>query len=383
MRTIYAGESFPTSMTKSLFLAGPSPRNSDHHNWRAEAIQILQQRGYDGDVYLPLPRDGIFPEDYIGHVDWEQNAMERSDIVVFWIPRDLEDLPGFSTNVEFGQKCSNRNIVLGYPEGAPKTKFLQFLAEKNLVKTAHTLEHTLQLTLDELGDGALREGGECQVPLYLWKTPHFADWLQSQKSAGNRLDGCQVKMAFGVGPNKSFLLYWSAHVDIYVAAEGRNKSNEVVVSRPDISQTVGYQLADNLHESKVVLIREFRSTARTHDGFIREVPGGSGFREESPIENAASEFHVETGLRVDKNRFRNIGTRQLSATSTAHQAHVFAVELTKDEISILQNTGTHGDKSETELTYVEVFTVAELLEKPITDWCNLGMICAALKQRLQ
>lgn len=380
MHKIYAGEAFPETMIKSIFLAGPSPRNPQHPNWRVEALQILEQRGYDGHVFIPLPRDGVFPEDYDAQISWEQGAMARSDMVVFWVPRDLEMLPGFTTNVEFGQRCTNRNVVLGYPVGAPKTRFLKYLAEKNFVETETRLDSTLELAINELGSGALRVGGECQVPLYVWTTKHFADWWGSQKAAGNRLDGFELELAFGVGPKKGFLLFWAAHVDIYVAAEDRNKSNEIVVSRPDISHTVGYWPSDNVFDSKVVLIREFRSTACTKDGFIREVPGGSGYKTATPMEDAVNEFAEETGLTVSPDRLRLIGARQLCGTATAHQAHVFAVELTSEEIATLEQGGTFGNAAETELTYVEVMTFQQLLDNPITDWSNLGMICAAMKQ---
>ena len=40
-----------------------------------------------------------------------------------------------------------------------------------------------------------------------------------------------------------------------------------------------------------------------------------------------------------------------------------------------------GNTSEKELTYVEVYTARQLLNEPITDWCNLGMIFAALNQQ--
>ncbi|MFH1098462.1 MAG: nucleoside 2-deoxyribosyltransferase domain-containing protein [Candidatus Uhrbacteria bacterium] len=207
MRTVYAGETFPTTITKILYLAGPSPRDKSHPNWREETLRRLEQEGYDGHVFVPLPRDGQFPDDYQAQATWEQSAMDRSDVVLFWVPRNLVTLPAFTTNVEFGQKCRNRNVVLGYPKGAPKCRFLGYLAERNFIDHTETLEQTIKLALDKIGVGAERHGGECEVPLYLWRTPHFQSWLQAQKSAGNRLDGCSVELTLGVGPKKAFLFY--------------------------------------------------------------------------------------------------------------------------------------------------------------------------------
>lgn len=61
---------------------------------------------------------------------------------------------------------------------------------------------------------------------------------------------------------------------------------------------------------------------------------------------------------------------------------MFIVVLTDEEINEamrkqLEKT-THGNSDETELTYVEIYTAHQLLEEPLTDWSNLGMIFAAL-----
>ena len=38
---------------KSIFLAGPTPREKDIISWRNEAIKILENLGFDGIVYVP------------------------------------------------------------------------------------------------------------------------------------------------------------------------------------------------------------------------------------------------------------------------------------------------------------------------------------------
>lgn len=382
MDIIYALEALPHTLHKSLFLAGPSPRQPAHPDWRAEALAHLQGVGFDGQVFLPLPRDGSRRDDYTAQADWEQRAMQHADIIVFWVPRDMQHLPGLSTNVEFGQKVGGRNIVLGYPLEAPGCRFLEYLAQRHHVRVAHTLDATLALALELLGDGAHRQGGECQVPLFLWHTPHFQQWLSAQKQAGNRLDGCRLELCFRVGPSQQYLLYWGAQMNIHVAAEGRNKNNEIVISRPDIKHVVGYRRAEDLLASEVILVREFRATASLGDCFVREVPGGSGFREHSPLTMAAQEFYEETGIRIDPDRLQPLPTRQVAATTTAHQAHVFSVALSAEEVTLArekqrQNT-SHGNPEESELTRVEVYTLGELLAEPYTDWANLGMIMSAL-----
>jgi 8-oxo-dGTP pyrophosphatase MutT (NUDIX family) len=174
-------------------------------------------------------------------------------------------------------------------------------------------------------------------------------------------------------------------VDVYVAAENRNKSSEIVISRPDIKHTVAYyrpEQADVL-DTEIVLMREFRSTATTPDGFIHEVPGGSSFKQVDPEFAAAKEFFEETGIKIAPERLIPLGARQLAGTTSAHKAFGFKLEMTAEEMARIKSRQNQafGNTSETELTYVEVYTVHQLLNDPITDWCNLGMIFAALYQQ--
>lgn len=38
---------------KSIFLAGPTPRENNDVSWRVEACKILEDNGFDGIVYIP------------------------------------------------------------------------------------------------------------------------------------------------------------------------------------------------------------------------------------------------------------------------------------------------------------------------------------------
>lgn len=385
MRVICAQELFPTRTQASIYLAGPSPREASHANWRIEALAIFERLGFTGDVYIPLPRDGAVPHDYLTQANWEQDAMDRADVIAFWVPRELQTLPAFTTNVEFGQKVTGPNVVFGPPD-APKNRFLAYLAERHCVPCLNTLEEVLRAAVAMVGTGAERTGGECAVPLYLWKTPSFAVWYASQKAAGNRLDGCKVTFTFRVGPHKSIVLFWGAHVNVFVASEQRNKTNEIVIGRPDIKHTVGYvpSLDGDWKKVKVILVREFRSPARTADGFIREIPGGSGFKPVRPEVDAANEFKEETGIPVAPDRLRLHEPRQLAGTTTAHCAHLFSVQLTQEELAramqLQEEKAAQGNIDETERTYVEVCTVEDLLASPCIDWTNLGMILSVVTQ---
>jgi 8-oxo-dGTP pyrophosphatase MutT (NUDIX family) len=158
---------------------------------------------------------------------------------------------------------------------------------------------------------------------------------------------------------------------MHVAAEDRVKSNEVVLSRHDLSVVVLYVPGPSLLETRVVLVREFRSPASTPDGFVHELPGGSG--PGGPLEQAVAEVAEETGLLLGRDRLRPHGSRQLAATMSAHHAHLFSAELSPAELELLRPC-----EDGTERTYPEIVTYGELLEGRLADWTTVGMVAQVL-----
>ncbi len=144
MQVIYAHEHPVYRPKLSMFLAGPSPRSDDGYNWRSEALRILNRIGFTGTVYVPLPGDGNWSVDYDAQIDWENQYLDDATVIAFWIPRDLANLPGFTTNVEFGMYLKSGKIVLGYPEGAAKIRYLDGVARRNNVPVSIELEDTLR-----------------------------------------------------------------------------------------------------------------------------------------------------------------------------------------------------------------------------------------------
>lgn len=384
MQVVYAPEAPPSQFTKSMFLAGPSPRNPDQPNWRPEALAALEAMGYDGVVFVPLPREGDWSHGYDAQVEWELTHLNMADVVLFWVPRS-KDLPAMTTNVEFGSFYDTGKAILGYPKDATQMRYLDHLAKTESVTVCGTLEDTLRAAVTRLGTGALRTGGERDVPLHIWKLQHFQGWFKAQRAAGNHLHGARLLWSFRVGPAKGFTFAFVLRVDVHIESEGRNKTNEFIFARPDISTVVAYRKRAVLADTDIVLIREFRSPARTADGFIREVPGGSSWKPgEDPFVTAAHELSEETGFNVDPSRLRKIGARQLCGTLSVHQAHVFACEVTAEELVALrkqQEDGTvFGVVEDTERTYVEVQRLGDLIASASNalDWSMLGMILTAV-----
>lgn len=384
VQPVFAGEEPPETYMASIFLAGPSPRTAEVPSWRPEALrEITMQWRQPGTlvVFVPEARDGARGSDYTGQLDWERVNRERADEILYWVPRAMDTLPGLSTNVEFGEDMDSGRAVLGCPEHAVHVRLLQALADNLKAPVADTLAKTVALALDRIGPGAARIGGQRDVPLLLWRTPSFRAWLAAQEEAGNLLLGGRIAWTFRVGPARTHVLFWAYAARVWVAAEQREKSNEVVLGRPDLSTVVAFRPAAQWLDSEVVLVREFRTPARTADGFIRELPGGSAPKTGDPRQVAADEFAEETGLRLDPRRLHAVGVRQSAGTVSVHVQAVYAVELSDTEIDELRSDQAgHGNAEETERTHVEVARVAHLLhpEAPAVDWTTLGIITQAL-----
>ena len=134
MKVIYALEEFEKE-TRPLILVGPTPRSRDVVSWRLRALEILRamEYGVDGGsctVFVPEPRDQNWTPNYHNQIDWEHNALTlcaKHGKIACWVPRNLETLPGFTTNVEFGLFLASGNLFYGRPEGAPKTRYLDHI----------------------------------------------------------------------------------------------------------------------------------------------------------------------------------------------------------------------------------------------------------------
>ncbi len=143
MKPVYALEALP----KSIFLAGPTPRDEATKSWRPEALELLKQLGFDGHVYVPEQADWAKHDHYDNQVTWEWEALSISTVAVFWVPRDLKVMPAFTTNVEFGLMIASGKCLLGYPEDAPKMRYLGHLAERYGTRIYHTLPDILKAAI--------------------------------------------------------------------------------------------------------------------------------------------------------------------------------------------------------------------------------------------
>ncbi len=386
MNLIFSDESLPTTQTSSIFLAGPSPRRREIKDWRTDAVTYLEKIGYTGTVFIPRFRAEFFNTtskgkfDYNNQIEWECNARAMSDKIVFWLARDIKgEMPAFVTNFELGEDLHTGKVVYGRPITADKCSYMDKRLNMLNDKIWTSLEDMLSNTVNELGDGSFREGGEATVPLLIWKTKQFQKWYTALVNAGNRLEHASVHNVFLL-PNKALFSY-ILKVKIWVSNENRYKQNEIVFARPDISTVIPYYM-DEHKNLNIVLVQEFRSPVRNKEGYVIELPSGSA-KDDTMLSklNAQHELEEECGLHInDVSRLKEVNTRQLVSTLSSHSATVFKIQLSKEEFEQLeksvQNKTTHGVFEDSERTTLTVSNMKDLFNYGL-DYSTLGMIFEA------
>jgi len=150
LQAIFAGEKVPNTTAQSLFLAGPTPRSKKVKSWRPDALAILEVHHFNGVVFVPEDRDGECRNNYDNQIEWEEECLTKADCILFWIPRDLETMPAFTTNIEWGVWCNSGKVVLGSPPNTPKMQYLEYYAKRYRVPVSDTLNKTINSAIELL-----------------------------------------------------------------------------------------------------------------------------------------------------------------------------------------------------------------------------------------
>ncbi len=165
-----------------------------------------------------------------------------------------------------------QRVVHGVPPGTPHSRYLLEYADSHALSAATTSAGVISAALDKIGSGSRRTGGEREVPLAIWNASSFQRWYSAQVAAGNTLLGARQVWTFSTGSRRRLLLYWALQVRVYVRAEDRVKSNEVVISRPDISVMALYRRGTTVDDTAIVLVRELAALAQEGLAMLRDAP---------------------------------------------------------------------------------------------------------------
>lgn len=110
-----------------VFLGGPIQGAPD---WQNSIPEI------DGVEFINPKRSSIKDDfNYNEQVDWETKALRISDIALFWIPKEIESIPGRdyaqTTKIELMENlCRGKTIILGIDEGVHTKRYLELKALK-------------------------------------------------------------------------------------------------------------------------------------------------------------------------------------------------------------------------------------------------------------
>lgn len=379
---VFSDEPMPLRTTKSIFLAGPSPRTLDQTDWRKKALAILDELGYDGHAFVPAPRAFFYGEaalskdGYDGQIDWEIAGRRRADAVAFWVDRRVsEGFPGFTTNVEFGEDVHSKRTFYGRPEDSERNKYLDGVCMRAGIKIHSDLKNLLEEIVTHIGEGSERVGGESDVPLVAWRFEPVRNWLDSLKAAGHSVERAETPVILKSYGRKPSVMALKA--SIAVKGEDRVKDNEFVIARADISSVAAYSKLPN-GDFEIVLVKEFRTAVNNSEGFVYElVSGSSSDSSKSPMEAAIEELFEEAGIAAAEDRLEFVSSRQLFATLSSCKSHLFKIELSEDEMDSLKNASRTGGKLGLtelgEVVHPVVVKLSEISRLPV-DYSTLGMI---------
>jgi len=151
MTALFAPDYLEEYEGPSIFLAGPTIRvraSRDITRWRRQALNLFQMYKYEGNVFFPEQAPGgKYDYDKERQYEWEDFHLNAASCILFWIPRELKLLPGFTTNIEWGKWHDSGKVVLGHPPDAPKMSWINFDAHRHFVPIEDQLGDAIQTAI--------------------------------------------------------------------------------------------------------------------------------------------------------------------------------------------------------------------------------------------
>jgi hypothetical protein len=118
-------------------------------SWRQAALYYFSKQEYDGAIFIPEPAPAqSWDWKYEDQIEWEEQHLQAAKCIMFWIPRNMKDMPGLTTNVEWGVWQKSGKVILGYPDGAQKMRYIEHYAQKYNISTYDNLELTVKAAIN-------------------------------------------------------------------------------------------------------------------------------------------------------------------------------------------------------------------------------------------
>ena len=178
MKVIYTLQDIENN-NNSIFLAGPTYRLSSgvtvsqsskfidnkwvetvnlkssepiKRSWRVDTLDILKSLNFNGIVYVPEYEHNVRPSGwtYEKQVEWERKALDIASVIMFYIPRNMTDLPALTTNIEFGIYLKSGKIVCGAPTDSVKNDYIKYKCATDNISWNNTLQATVESTIQFL-----------------------------------------------------------------------------------------------------------------------------------------------------------------------------------------------------------------------------------------
>lgn len=148
MKVVYASEKVHNPKY-SIFLAGPTPREVSVKSWRPEFIDKLRAKGFSSTVMAPENRVIGSPYDFDTQIPWEVDGLHRANLVVFWIPRKLDTMPAFTTNIEFGEFMHSKKLAVGFPPDSVNNRYIKKRCEMHEIPFFDKMDEFISYICEE------------------------------------------------------------------------------------------------------------------------------------------------------------------------------------------------------------------------------------------
>jgi len=227
MKIIYSDMNMLTNIDNDdiVFLCGPTPRSNDVKSWRLEALHILNEINFKGYIFVPERRNWIDNFNYSTQIEWEHEGMKLSKNLIFWVPRELNKMPGFTTNIEFGMYINDysKNILYGRPKNTPKCDYMDYCYNKRIENLNQQKTFKIYEKLEEMLVYFKKNKNE--------SVEHIKSLSKRFLKENNPIDYDKMKKHFDERTNKHIelvKLYWGKLKDnsIKILDHDQSKHNE-------------------------------------------------------------------------------------------------------------------------------------------------------------